>query len=100
MVCVRHLLAAGLCAFDAKTREIGGGFKVAAIPTPVAVWQGGGDRMVSMAHGAWLAGHIPGAQPHLLPDEGHLSLATNRLGDVLDGLLSMAGTSSEAARPS
>lgn len=76
------------------------GFDLEAIHTPVAVWQGGEDRVVPMAHGAWLAGHVPGARSHLLPAEGHLSLATTRLGDVLDGLLSMAETSREAARAS
>jgi pimeloyl-ACP methyl ester carboxylesterase len=66
------------------------GFEVSAISTPVAVWQGGEDRMVPMAHGVWLASHIAGAEQHLLPPEGHLSLALTRFGDVLDGLLSMA----------
>jgi pimeloyl-ACP methyl ester carboxylesterase len=66
------------------------GFELSAISTPVAVWQGGDDRMVPMGHGAWLADHIAGAEQHLLPPEGHLSLALNRFGDVLDGLLSMA----------
>ncbi len=52
--------------------------------------------MVPMAHGAWLAAHIPGAERHLLPLEGHLSLALNRIGEVLDGLLAMGEA---AARP-
>ena len=68
------------------------GFEVTSIITPVAVWQGGEDRMVPKAHGAWLASHIPGAEPHLLPDEGHLSLAITRFGHVLDSLLAMAET--------
>jgi len=76
------------------------GFDLAAIHTPVAVWQGGEDRMVPMAHGAWLARHVAGAQSNLLPPEGHLSLAINRLGDVLDGLLAMSETSSESAQAS
>lgn len=76
------------------------GFDLAAIRTPVAVWQGGEDRMVPMAHGAWLARHVAGAQSNLLPPEGHLSLAINRLGDVLDGLLAMSGASPEAAQAS
>jgi pimeloyl-ACP methyl ester carboxylesterase len=66
------------------------GFDLSAIRTPVAVWQGGEDRMVPMTHGVWLASHIAGAEQHLLPPEGHLSLALNRFGDILDGLLSMA----------
>jgi pimeloyl-ACP methyl ester carboxylesterase len=72
------------------------GFDLGSIQTPVAVWQGGEDRMVPMPHGAWLAAHIPGAEVHLLPEEGHLSLALNKIGDVLDGLLAM---SEAAARP-
>ena len=76
------------------------GFDLASISTPVAVWQGGEDRMVPMPHGAWLARHIPGAEQHLLPGEGHLSLGVNKFGDVLDGLLSMAETASKAAHAS
>jgi pimeloyl-ACP methyl ester carboxylesterase len=76
------------------------GFDVSSITTPVAVWQGGEDRMVPMPHGAWLAGHIPGAEQHLLPREGHLSLSLNKFGDVLDGLLAMAETPSSAAHAS
>jgi pimeloyl-ACP methyl ester carboxylesterase len=76
------------------------GFDLASIETPVAVWQGGEDRMVPMAHGAWLAAHIPGAEPHLLPGEGHLSLALNKIGDVLDGLLAMGEAAAHPARAS
>src|SRR5580692_3454954 len=76
------------------------GFDLPSIQTPVAVWQGGEDRMVPMAHGAWLAAHIPGAEAHLLPDEGHLSLAINKIGDVLDGLLAMGEAAASPARAS
>jgi pimeloyl-ACP methyl ester carboxylesterase len=76
------------------------GFDLPSIQTPVAVWQGGEDRMVPMAHGAWLAAHIPGAEAHLLPDEGHLSLALNKIGDVLDGLLAMGEAAAHPARAS
>jgi pimeloyl-ACP methyl ester carboxylesterase len=76
------------------------GFDLASIRTPVAIWQGGEDRMVPPQHGEWLAAHIPGAEKHLLPAEGHLSLAINRFGDVLDSMLSMADTARKAARAS
>ena len=76
------------------------GFDLASITTPVAVWQGGEDRMVPLLHGAWLASRIPGAEEHLLPGEGHISLDLNNFGDVLDGLLSMAETAPRAARAS
>jgi pimeloyl-ACP methyl ester carboxylesterase len=60
-------------------------------PVPVSVWQGGQDMMVPLAHGQWLAAHWQGAKAHLMPGEGHLSLAVAKFGDILDDLLSSAG---------
>jgi pimeloyl-ACP methyl ester carboxylesterase len=62
------------------------GFELGGIRPPVAVWQGGQDRMVPFAHGGWLAAHIPGAQVHLYPDEGHLSLAVASLERIVSDL--------------
>jgi pimeloyl-ACP methyl ester carboxylesterase len=76
------------------------GFDLGSIETPVAVWQGGDDRMVPMAHGVWLSAHVSGAERHLLPEEGHLSLALNRIGDVLDGLLAMCTAAAHPAHAS
>jgi pimeloyl-ACP methyl ester carboxylesterase len=67
------------------------GFDLATIAVPVAVWQGGEDRMVPMAHGEWLAAHIPGADKHLYPDEGHLSLGVGALDRIVDNLVTLAG---------
>ena len=74
------------------------GFDLTAITVPVAVWQGGQDLMVPFAHGEWLAAHIPGAEPHLYHDEGHLSLGLVKLGDILDDLLRIAGAPLTAGR--
>jgi pimeloyl-ACP methyl ester carboxylesterase len=63
------------------------GFELAAITTPVTIWQGGQDRFVPPAHGGWLADHVTGAQSELRPDQGHLSLVVNEYGSILDGLL-------------
>ena len=58
------------------------GFDVAAIDVPVSIWQGGDDLMVPGAHGRWLAAHVAGAEARLLPEEGHLTLFANRIGDI------------------
>ena len=63
------------------------GFELDTIERPVFIWQGGHDRMVPFAHGEWLAGHIPGAQPRLLADHGHLSLAVDSIPRIVDELL-------------
>jgi pimeloyl-ACP methyl ester carboxylesterase len=62
------------------------GFELDAIRVPVSVWQGDQDRMVPFEHGRWLAGHIPGAEAHLVAGEGHLSLLDS-FATVVDGLL-------------
>ena len=66
------------------------GFDLAGIDCPVAVWQGQEDRMVPFAHGVWLAAHVPGARPHLLSDEGHISLYAGAFDHILDDLLALA----------
>jgi pimeloyl-ACP methyl ester carboxylesterase len=62
---------------------------LSAVPT--AIWQGGQDLMVPLAHGAWLGSQMPGASIHLLPGEGHLTLITTLIGQVLAELVSLAG---------
>jgi pimeloyl-ACP methyl ester carboxylesterase len=62
------------------------GFDVRDITVPTTVWAGGQDIMVPFAHGQWLAEHIPGAVPHLLEAEGHITLL-HRLDEVLTELL-------------
>jgi pimeloyl-ACP methyl ester carboxylesterase len=60
-------------------------------PAPVTIWQGDQDRMVPFAHGQWLARSIPGARAHMMRGEGHLTLAINSIGRILDDLLDLAG---------
>jgi pimeloyl-ACP methyl ester carboxylesterase len=66
------------------------GFDLASIRVPVHVWQGRHDRMVPFAHGEWLAAHIPTAVPHLSDEHGHLSLAVESFGRILDELIASA----------
>jgi len=58
------------------------GFDVGAIAVPVSVWQGDQDLMVPGAHGRWLCANVAGAEARLLPEEGHLTLFANRIGDI------------------
>ena len=64
------------------------GFSLESIEMPVHVWQGRHDRMVPYGHGEWLAAHVPTAVPHLLEEHGHLSLAVDSLGLIIDELTS------------
>jgi pimeloyl-ACP methyl ester carboxylesterase len=66
------------------------GFGLDQIEVPVAVWHGDQDAMVPFAHGEWLVRHIPGALPHLLPGEGHLTLVSARFGDIMRDLAALA----------
>jgi pimeloyl-ACP methyl ester carboxylesterase len=59
------------------------GFELSAIRVPVQLWQGRHDAMVPYGHGAWLAERIPGVDARLSEEDGHLSLLTRRVPEVL-----------------
>jgi pimeloyl-ACP methyl ester carboxylesterase len=59
------------------------GFALADIAVPVQLWQGDQDLMVPRSHGEWLARHVPGADVHISPGDGHLTVVANHLGEVL-----------------
>jgi pimeloyl-ACP methyl ester carboxylesterase len=87
----RHAVAGGIAGWreDDLAFVSGWGFPLDGLLAPVAIWQGDQDRMVPLAHGEWLAGHVAGATAHLVPGEGHLSLI-NDFAAVLDDLLQHA----------
>lgn len=62
------------------------GFDLDAVTAPIELWHGTVDRMVPVAHGQWLAEHLPTAVPHLEPGQGHLSLVIGSLGEKLEVL--------------
>lgn len=84
---IRHAVAQGVIGWreDGLALVRPWGFDLAAIRVPVSVWQGDQDAMVPLRHGEWLAENVPGARPHLIEGEGHLSLAV-RLDEILSDL--------------
>lgn len=62
------------------------GFELDEIRVPTLLWQGVQDKMVPVAHGRWLAERIPGVEPHISEEDGHLSIAVGRLGEIDDWL--------------
>jgi pimeloyl-ACP methyl ester carboxylesterase len=68
----------------------GWGFDVGSIRVPVTIWHGEKDHDVPVAHGRWLASHIPGVRSQLLPDHSHVSLVAVALDQILDDLLDRA----------
>jgi len=67
------------------------GFDLGAVERRVCIWQGAHDRMVPYAHGEWLARHVSSACPHLSAEHGHLSLAVDSFGEILDEMIGQAG---------
>lgn len=63
------------------------GFDLGDITAPVDLWHGTADQMVPVAHGRWLADHLPTARVRLEPAQGHLSLVIGSLGEKFDALV-------------
>jgi pimeloyl-ACP methyl ester carboxylesterase len=62
------------------------GFDLDEIRVPTLLWQGVQDKMVPVAHARWLADRIPGVEAHISEEDGHLSIAVGRLGEICDWL--------------
>lgn len=62
------------------------GFELDEIRVPTLLRQGVQDKMVPVAHARWLAERIPGVEAHISEEDGHLSIAAGRLGEILDWL--------------
>jgi pimeloyl-ACP methyl ester carboxylesterase len=58
------------------------GFDLSEVRVPLQYWHGAHDKFVPFSHGQWLAAHLPRAEIHLEPNEGHLSLYENRIPEV------------------
>lgn len=72
--------------WDTKLMSGPWGFDLAAIKSPVLLWQGERDRNVPAAHGRYLAAAIPTCRATFYPDEAHLSLPLNHQREILTAL--------------
>lgn len=55
------------------------GFELSSIRVPVQIWHGGQDLMVPYSRGEWLSTHVPHADVHLVPEDGHVTLFEYRI---------------------
>jgi len=60
------------------------GFELGEIGVPTLLWQGEQDKMVPVGHARWLAERITGVEAHISEEDGHLSIAVGRLGEIYD----------------
>jgi hypothetical protein len=62
------------------------GFDPASVSVPVRLWHGSKERVVPIPHGRWLAAAVPYAQAAFSDEDGHLTVAAYRIGEVHDWL--------------
>jgi pimeloyl-ACP methyl ester carboxylesterase len=63
------------------------GFALESITTPVTFWAGRQDLFISYRHTTWMAERLPGADVHLLADEGHFGPWVNNMDAIVLDLL-------------
>lgn len=82
-ICMQQAYTSGIegCGDDCWAEVVPWGFDLARISVPVLLMHGRRDQSVPLAHGQWLAAHIPGAEARLL-GEGHGTLRENHIGAV------------------
>ena len=85
----RHALADGVDGWvdDDLAFLAPWGFELSSIDRPVLLLHGDDDRFVPVAHGRWLADHIPGVEARIDAADGHLTLIERRLREVNEWLL-------------
>ncbi|RIK43526.1 MAG: hypothetical protein DCC58_09460 [Chloroflexi bacterium] len=73
-------------AWDWRIEATPWGIPLREIRTPVHIWHGEEDRIVSIAQGRALEAAIPNTTAHYIANEGHLSLTANRFPEILAAL--------------
>ena len=85
----REGLAPGVQGYwdDGRALAFPWGFDPASISVPVLLMHGREDQFVPFGHGEWLAARIPGVEARLFDHDGHLTLLSNRVGEVHSWLM-------------
>jgi len=63
------------------------GFDPAGITAPITLWHGEADATIPLFHSQSLADMMPNAKLHILPEEGHFSLALGQTDKILADLM-------------
>lgn len=79
---------------DQRLQLFDWGIDLGSIATPVHLWHGDDDRVVSPSVARRVAGALPSATLTVLPDAGHFSTLTEHAAEILDDLV---GTARERA---
>lgn len=77
---------AGVCT-DLRLVSRPWGFDLGQVPMVMNLWFGGLDRNVPPAAGRYLAAAFGRSEARYYPEEGHVSLVTNRYREILSGLI-------------
>jgi pimeloyl-ACP methyl ester carboxylesterase len=83
-------------AADARIYGRPWGFRLEDVDSPVLLWHGERDRIVPVAFARYVAERLPRCRARFYPEEGHFSLAVDRvatlLAELVDGEAEHAGS--------
>ena len=74
-------------AWDATLIARPWGFALSEIKLPIDLWHGDADRNAPLAMGGQMAAELPNSYLHILPGEGHFSVAVRHMTTILQSLI-------------
>jgi pimeloyl-ACP methyl ester carboxylesterase len=74
-------------AWDATLIARPWGFPLREIKSPIDLWHGDADRNAPLAMGGYVAEQLPNSYLHILPGEGHFSVALRHFPAILQRLM-------------
>jgi pimeloyl-ACP methyl ester carboxylesterase len=74
-------------AWDATLIARPWGFSLREIKLPIDIWHGDADRNAPLVMGGYMAEQLPNSYLHILPGEGHFSVAVRHMTTILPRLV-------------